>query len=740
MDKVDDSSRQFTTSSSTPSSPIVGDVCTESVKNSVQCRTPALDAVYGPGAEAAVSAARLLVVGAGGVGCELVKNLASVGFAHVTLIDLDTIDFSNLNRQFLFRRQHVGKPKATQAAQAIQSLLPGTVVKGIMANIKNPQFSVDFFKTFSVVCNALDNLDARRHVNRMCLAAKVPLIDSGSTGYTGQVDVLGQGYECYDCIKRPEPRSFAVCTIRSTPERPVHCVVWAKFLLQLVFGPPDADNLLSDLDGGADTTTTDQTLHSNDAQQDVNGHVSQNGVIPNGDEHSDFETPSGKIDTTHINGKKNDDANNGTDVSDSTDCEKKAKRVRLLPSDTPESFSRRVCERVFVDDIEVQRRMDSLWRERAPPEIIDVPALAEKHPVKLRHVNPLSQSVWDVNMSASVFFQVLQHFVVNRQHDIGNINFDKDDTDAVLFVTAAANLRAAIYGVPLSSPFTIKGIAGNIVHAIATTNAIVGGLVVLEAIKLVVSGGDLSRSSKTFVAKKECGSRVRSLLLTDPMRKPNPQCFVCSQGQLTLSVDVDDMTLQTLISSVLQNNMSVAEPSVHVTTGDFHNTVYECGTGLDEDEIETYEHNAKLTLSQLRIGNGSQLVVEDLRQKLRFTLHVRHAKGLYADMPSDRRFTLDGNLPDDHSTPKRTENDDKHNNDGEIEDVDDDVAEVQVDSTQPDWFALENKQKNRKSDTTSGASQISGAKRRLNEGEEVGHLVSPLNEEVHEQLSKKARA
>ncbi|KAH7857581.1 hypothetical protein Vadar_014246 [Vaccinium darrowii] len=69
--------------------------------------------------------------------------------------------------------------------------------------------------------------------------------------------------------------------------------------------------------------------------------------------------------------------------------------------------------------------------------------------------------------------------------EIGNLSFDKDDQLAVEFVTAAANIRAASFGIPLHSLFEAKGIAGNIVHAVATTNAIIAGLIVIEAIKVL---------------------------------------------------------------------------------------------------------------------------------------------------------------------------------------------------------------------------------------------------------------
>lgn len=718
---------------------------------------PALDAVYGPGAEAKVGAARLLVVGAGGVGCELVKNLSAVGFGSITLVDLDTIDFSNLNRQFLFRRHHVGNPKATEAASSIMAMIPDVPVEGRLANIKDVQFSVDFFKSFTLVCNALDNLDARRHVNRMCLAARIPLIDSGSTGYVGQCDVIGPGFECYDCIDHPAPKSYAVCTIRSTPEKPVHCVVWAKFLFDLMFGPPDADNVLSDLDGNTatnpdtsgilDTAGTDAAIAATDVASDVataaidavtgsfdaafstiDADIAASdadaaaivagtatiaaGVGVDADANSnsigDFSignttknsatcaAPNGHVATDNANGltnsKDEERKNVVTDISDPstkhfpTSQTGTAKRVRFLESDTPESFTKRICDRVFIDDIEEQRQMTSLWKSRPAPIPCDVVSLATKNGLKdtdLSAVDGLAQEPWSIEKSATMFVAVLRRMASDRHKDIGSLTFDKDDRDALFFVTAGSNLRAAAYGVELQSPFAVKGIAGNIVHAVATTNAMVGGLIALEAVRLATNGCDVSQCKRTFITKKVAGSRVCTLLQTDPMRPPNPKCFVCSNGQLMLLVDVDDMTLRMLLTAVLEKRMSMREPIVYVTTGDFHNTLYECGAGLDEDEIEMYEDMAVKRLGELRVQTGSQLVVEDLLQNIKCTLHVKHVPKLLADQPPDQRFTLDGDVP----TMKSSET-----NGARKEEVPDDVeevTEVDVDGNRPDWGKLE---------------------------------------------------
>jgi len=69
---------------------------------------------------------------------------------------------------------------------------PNVKLEAHHANIKDPEFNVKWFEGFNVVFNALDNLEARRHVNKMCLSADVPLIESGTTGFDGQVQVIKQ--------------------------------------------------------------------------------------------------------------------------------------------------------------------------------------------------------------------------------------------------------------------------------------------------------------------------------------------------------------------------------------------------------------------------------------------------------------------------------------------------------------------------------------------------------------------
>lgn len=118
------------------------------------------------------------------------------------------------------------------AKETAQRFNPNAQIVAHHANIKDAEFTVSWFRGFAIVFNALDNLDARRHVNKMCLAADVPLIESGTAGFNGQVQVIKKGVTaCYDCTPKETPKTFPVCTIRSTPSQPIHCIVWGKSYL-----------------------------------------------------------------------------------------------------------------------------------------------------------------------------------------------------------------------------------------------------------------------------------------------------------------------------------------------------------------------------------------------------------------------------------------------------------------------------------------------------------------------------
>jgi molybdopterin/thiamine biosynthesis adenylyltransferase len=149
------------------------------------------------------------------------------------------------------------------AKEILFQLNPSLNVISYTDNIKDPKFNIEFYKQFTLVFLALDNEEARSHVNRYCMLLKIPISDAGTNGYNGQaMMLLKNSTRCYDCHTRQAPKTFQVCTIRTTPEKPIHCLIWAKNLFNLLFGPPCDDNLLSDLTQDLSNETNQSTNYT----------------------------------------------------------------------------------------------------------------------------------------------------------------------------------------------------------------------------------------------------------------------------------------------------------------------------------------------------------------------------------------------------------------------------------------------------------------------------------------------
>lgn len=512
-----------------------------------------------------IANSKLLVVGAGGIGCEILKNLVLSGFQDIEIIDLDTIDVSNLNRQFLFHKEHVGKSKANVARESALSFNPNVKIKAYHDSITTTNYGVSFFKQFQLVLNALDNRAARNHVNRLCLTADVPLIESGTAGYNGQVELIKRGLtQCYECTPKAAQKTFPGCTIRNTPSEPIHCIVWAKHLFNQLFGESNEDE-----DVSPDT-----------ADPEAGAEAGESALAADANE-------KGNVDRVNT---RTWAQQSGYD---------------------PE----KIFNKLFYDDINYLLSMSNLWKSRTPPNPAKWDALEEDGEKAPTDTVLRDQKVLSLTESAKVFGESIISLkgAFEKLADGDHLVWDKDDKHAMDFVASCANIRAQIFNIPRKSRFEVKSMAGNIIPAIATTNAITAGVVVMHAFRILK--GEFEKCKSVYMRLRP-NARNQLFVPDRTLNPPNPKCYVCAaKPEVTLMVDTKNVTVKELRDDILIKALNMIDPDVII---DGKGTIV-----ISSEEGETECNNDK-KLETLQIVDGCILKVDDFVQNYELTVTIVH--------------------------------------------------------------------------------------------------------------------
>lgn len=205
-------------------------------------------AVFGRKFQQKLGKSKYFVVGAGALGCEYIKNMAMMGLGtkaeggKLIITDMDTIEKSNLNRQFLFRSHDVQKCKSTVASAAAQRMNPDLNVEAHTNRVGAETehiYDDTFFENLDGVCNALDNIDARIYMDRRCVYYHKPLIESGTLGTKGNVQVVVPYLtESYSSTQDPPEKSIPICTLKNFPNAIEHTLQWARDMFEGLFTNP----------------------------------------------------------------------------------------------------------------------------------------------------------------------------------------------------------------------------------------------------------------------------------------------------------------------------------------------------------------------------------------------------------------------------------------------------------------------------------------------------------------------
>ena len=169
--------------------------------------------IGGPG-QKALKSARVLVVGAGGLGSPALLYLAASGVGLIGVIDADAVENSNLQRQIIHADQRIGMPKVFSAELAMKAINPFIEVRPYHRRL-TAENAAALIGDYDLVLDGSDNFDTRYLVNRSCVAAGKPLISGAITQWEGQVSLFdaAKGTPCYECVfpVRPAPGLVPSC-------------------------------------------------------------------------------------------------------------------------------------------------------------------------------------------------------------------------------------------------------------------------------------------------------------------------------------------------------------------------------------------------------------------------------------------------------------------------------------------------------------------------------------------------
>uniref|UniRef100_A0A7N8X056 E1 ubiquitin-activating enzyme n=1 Tax=Mastacembelus armatus TaxID=205130 RepID=A0A7N8X056_9TELE len=463
------------------------------------CRYDGQIAVFGTKLQDILGKQRYFLVGAGAIGCELLKNFAMIGLAcgegEVIVTDMDTIERSNLNRQFLFRPSDVTKMKSDTAAAAVKQMNPSIRITGHQNRVGPDTeriYDDDFFESLDGVANALDNVDARMYMDRRCVYYRKPLLESGTLGTKGNVQVVIPFLtESYSSSQDPPEKSIPICTLKNFPNAIEHTLQWARDEFEGLFKQPP-ENAMQYL---TDPKFMERTLKLPGAQPVEVLEAVYKSIV------TDCPRSWADCVTWARNHWQCQYSNNIRQLLHNFPPDQLTSSGAPFwsgPKRCPHPLDFSTSNDLHVDYIMAGANLLAQTyglqgsRDRAGVikilQEVKVPPFTPRSGVKI-HVSDqeLQNSNSSVDDSRLEELKTQLPSPESSQFKLNPIDFEKDDDTNfhMDFIVAASNLRAENYDIPPADRHKSKLIAGKIIPAIATTTAAVVGLVCLELFKII---------------------------------------------------------------------------------------------------------------------------------------------------------------------------------------------------------------------------------------------------------------
>jgi len=404
---------------------------------------------------------KYFIVGCGAIGCELLKNLASIGVRNIEITDPDHIELSNLSRQFLFHKDDIHKSKSQTASNKIMKFNTDLNVVPFIEKLdaNNLKFVDEHFNKANIIFNALDNLQGRLFVDANCIKYSKPLFESGTMGNSGNTQpIIPNITESYGASKDPEGETnYAVCTIKHFPSLIQHTIHFAMEDFTNLFNkePTDLIKIFLGKPSNKPSNIHNSIIHMLNKIKSIDDYIEWAFCLF----YDRFIRRINKILDAHPLDSKEGGV--------------------LFWSNGKRPPNGAISKELFNDYMLATTYL-----------LINTYNLSDiKYNVDI--ILSYNYDAIDVNQHIDDpdHNNVFPNIIFNKLITINPQQFEKDNDDNrhIAYIHACSNIRASIYNIPNATFFETKGIAGKIIPALATTTSAIASLITLEMLKYVIN-------------------------------------------------------------------------------------------------------------------------------------------------------------------------------------------------------------------------------------------------------------
>lgn len=472
--------------------------------------------VYGRTMQQQIADLKIFVVGAGAIGCEMMKNFAMMGVScsdngmvHIT--DMDQIEKSNLSRQFLFRNTDINQAKSTTSVKAVTKMNPNfrsVAYEHKVASDTENIFGDDFYDELDLVFTALDNVEARLYVDQRCVFFRKPMFESGTLGTKGSTQVVVPGLtEHYGATRDPPEKSIAICTLKHFPNLIEHTLAWSRDWFEEAYKqmPDDAQSYLSSPDFQAalanqQNMKLDALKRIKEALLDMKPDNFNDCIRWSRLKFEDMFTNKIKqlLHNFPLDKQVPVNGGSGQTVPFWTGAKKPPKPLEFDANDelhiefilTAANLRAKAygISSNWDKDAVTMSLSDIHVTSFVPSDGVAIPATDEeaKAGTGATAAPPSSSGYVDIDEQCAQVLDILPaRESFSSAFKLDSFDFEKDDDEHMRVIAAVSNLRARNYSIPEVDLHKSRGIAGNITPAIATTTALVTGAICVEMYKVL---------------------------------------------------------------------------------------------------------------------------------------------------------------------------------------------------------------------------------------------------------------